>query len=470
MGITFIPSAAGTINQATSSLIEGIDKFINPNKDLQIAVQRSIATNPELLQHMADLEGNAPGTMQKLGLGNLANVIGAVPQSAAATAEAATRPGAAKQAVAGQTAATSTSELTTQKNALTSDIVQKAGKIMAADPSISFDAAMKTLTGETQSERTANQAKSKVIAAESEKQLDTVKRNRNLPENLADIDWTTEARDFMNGDLSGAAAAAYFGNQDTREAFTAALHNLQLQRQLDAQKAVAALRGDGSVSNFRTQKAFQEYQKSGGVGTLQDWENYLFDPKTQDRARALIAGAKPENEQDRALLGIAKVNDTQIKTDKLREVTLINDKLTTQLKRIDEADGDEVRQQHIDGLNSLLRERAALGGLNVTAEWEKRPWYQSDRLKFTDKAGKVVPVEKVNAVLSDPNATDIAGPPLSPVASEALAKIMNYKGDKMSALGALKMQDKSPDKAVSREVEQAMQAQGLIKVVGASPK
>ena len=431
MGIQILPSTGDAIAGTIKDLAAGIDKFINPNKDLQLAVQRTVATNPELLQHMADMEANAPGTMGRLGLGNLAPIIAAIPQSAAATAEAATRPRAAEQATATQGAAIATANTTTSRAGLTGEVIQKAGKIMAADPSISFDAALKTLGLDTQSERTVADTKAKVATAEGDLTLQAALRARQLPEDLSKIDWTTEASSFLDGDLPGSAAAAYFGNKDTREAFTTAIHSIMTQRQIDATAAWRASRGTG-VDNLEKRQAFTMYTRTGGTANLQSWRDYLFNPEKRQRAEELlVSGAEPKTDEDKALLAIARVNREQKNTLATGEVLKVNSAIKKSLDDIDKADTPQNREQLINSLNIALKRRAEFGGMDVVASWDDQPWYKpgfmggGDKLIFKDrKTGKIIDGETVNSVITDPQASDIRGPELSPVAQKSLQAIL----------------------------------------------
>lgn len=463
MGIQILPSTGDAIAGTIKDIASGIDKFINPNKDLQLAVQRTVATNPELLQHMADLEANAPGTMGRLGLGNLAPIIAAVPQSAAAIGEQAIRPGMARQATAQQQATTSTAELTTSKAQLTGDIVKKAGNIMAQDPSISFDAALRTLTGETKSERTVADAKAKVAPVEADAALAAAIRARKLPENLDEIDWTTEARDFLNGDLAGGAATAYFGNKDTRDAFTHAIQGILTQRQIDATSAWRASRGGNTTDNLEKRQAFAMYQRTGGTANLDAWRSYLFDPNARQKAEELlVSGAKPKDASEKALLDIATINKEQKLTTASTKIIKINSAIKTNLDAIEKADSPDNREQLINSLNISLQQRAQLGGMDVKAEWKDEAWYNlfsgGDRLIFKDrKTGKVIDPDTINAVISDPNARDIQGPPMSDLGRQSLQAILALpESARGAALNKMRMQLKSKPEAV-REVEQALQ-------------
>ena len=465
MGIQILPSVGDQIGQGISQIAAGLDKYLNPNRDLQLQMQRAMASNPELVQSMADLEANAPGTMARLGLGQLANVVQQVPMSLKATTESAVKPRAAEQATSRQAADISSSNLAVNKNALDAEKVKAASKIMAADPSITFDAALRTLTGETQTERTDAQTASKLKTAASENQLKTLQRAGQLPEDLSKIDWKSKATDFLNSKLPGSEVAAYFGNPDTARAFGEAIDAIKQERQIAAQRAMLALRGDNSVDNFRTQKAFQEYQKSGGVGTLAAWESFLFDPATQMKAKQLMANPSAVSDADKDLFAVAKVTKTQIDTDKLGSVTLINDKIAALLKKIDNAASDQERDVLITGLNHEFQQRAAIGGVKLTAQYNDRGWLLPGRVEFKTPDGKILDPNAVNATLADPYASDImlSGPAISETAANALNIIKDFKGDKRAALSKFRMQDRSSNKQDSQAVEAELKRQGLIK-------
>jgi hypothetical protein len=466
MGISYIPGPEQLLAPAVDQIAKGVMKFLNPNRDLQFAVRGAMATNPELLQHMADIEGNNPGTMAKLGLGPIADIIGSVSQSAGALTEKALRPGAAGTATAQQGAARSTAEMTTQKNQLNSDIIKKAGTIMGADPSISFDAALRTLTGQTGTERTAEETKAKVEQGVASKQLEQLQRAGQLPKDLSQVNWRSKANDFLNGKLPGSEAVAYFGNTDTSKAFQEAIDGIKQDRQIAASTALAALHGDKTVDNFRTQKAFQEYERSGGVGSLATWQKFLFDPATQARAKQLVTGTiKPSGQDDQDLMQIAQVTKTQVDTDKLKDIATLNNSLAKQMKAATDAPSDDARQVAIDGLNQLFKMRGSMGGIEVTATYNDRGFFLPGRIEYKDKRGKIVDEATVNAIVADPLGSDITarGPNLNDRARNALSLITNFQGDKQAALNKFKMQDQSANKQDSQAVEAEMRRQGLIK-------
>lgn len=467
MGIQIMPSTGDQVAGAISGLGHAIDKFINPNRDIQLAVRNAAATNPELLQHMADIESQNPGTMTRLGLGTMGDVIGTIAPSTGGITEQALRPGAAESATAKQGAQTATAKTQGAQAGLTGDIVKKAGNIMAQDPSITFDAALKTLTGQTGAERSTEKAKAGVATEASKRQIEQLQRAGKLPEDMSQVDWHSKAVEFLNSRLDGGEVSAYFGNPDTSKAFQEAIDGVKQERQLAASKAIAAMHGDKSVDNFRTQKAFQEYQRSGGVGDIDAWTKFLFDPATQDKARGLVSGAvKPSGPEDQAILAIAKVTKQQVDLDKIRDITSINDKINSQMKKVDTAVSDQEREVQIDGLNQLLQQRSVLGGLKVKATYNDRGFWLPGRIEYKTPDGKMVDEAVVNAVIADPMGSDIMkNTVLNDRAKNALTMIQNYDGDKSAALGKFKMQDRSANKEDSRAVERELMKMGLIKTI-----
>jgi hypothetical protein len=457
MGIQIIPGPGAQIGQAAGEIVTAIDKFMNPNKDLQFAVRNAAATNPELLTHLADMESQNPGVMSRLGLGPVADIISSVAPSVQGIQQQALKPGAAAEAVAGQ-------QVKTGQANLTADVVKTVSKIMLADPSIRFDAALRLATGQTGAERTTEQAKAAVASPASQRQIEALQRAGKLPADMSQVNWKDKANEFLNGKLDGGEVTAYFGNPDTSKAFQEAIDAIKQERQLAASLAAAARRGDNSIDNFRTQKAFQEYQRSGGVGNLDVWQKFLFNPEDQQRAKQLMTGqVKPSTPEDQALLNIANVTKEQVDIDKISNITKINDQLNQQIKKVQTAQGDQEREVLINGLNQMLDQRAALGGMKVKASYNDRGFWLPGRVEYKTPDGKLIDEAVVNAVIADPMGSDIMRATiLNDRAKNALTMITNYSGDKAAALSKYKMQDQSPNKEDSKAVEQELIKAGLL--------
>jgi plasmid stability protein len=474
MGISYIPGPDQTINAAIDNLGTALDKFMNPNKQLQLAVRNAAALNPELLQHMADIEAINPGTMSNLGLGPVGDVIAAVKPSAAALTEQAIRPGAASTAVAQQAAqgkvagsqgATADVQAQTAKSALA---------LIKADPSLSYDAAVKMVTGQTGTGRKVEQAQSDVAIEQSKNQLQQIKRARNLPDDLTQVNWVQEARDFMdNKDGMGQVATAYFGNADTREAFTAAISAETNRRQLEAAKVMAAMRKGETIDNFKIQNAFREYQRNDSAGTVDAWMKLLYEPDAQARAKGLMDGTiKPANQDDRDLLATAKAQKLDFDTSKLSEITRVNSIIASQINKINTVPDKDIPPL-IDGLNQALAKRSAMGGKKIQAKYEERGWFRSNRVIYVDENGKQIDPTTVNAILADPYATDIqqthSVDKPSKIVQGAFDLINKPGVDITGALTNFRVQDRSPGKADTKALEQMLRDKGMIKTVGGTP-
>jgi hypothetical protein len=469
MGITYIPSPAEGISKSLGSLVEGLDKYLNPNKDLQIAVKRAMATNPELLQRLADLEGAAPGTMAQMGLGNVGNIIASVPQSAAGKSEVAARPRSAEATTTKQGA-----EIT--QNEIAGQLGTNVQALMKAHPELATDAAMLKLVGMTQGQRTVEEAKNPLAVASAQTQLKAVLRARDLPEDISKIDWVKEAKAFLTpgGGVDGGVAAAYLNplNPDTREAFTTAIQAELQNRQAAAGLTLAGMRASTRQNfaelhdNFQNQKAFQLYAASGGVGTHQAWKDFTFDPDAQKLGKELLAGKKPANDHEAAILAVAKENKVTVGVDKLNEVLKINKEFRAGSAALEKATSDEDRDQQIANLNSILDKRAKLGGMDVEMRWVPNKYLWGGTTQFFDKkTGKQLEPGAVISILADPNAVDVFNPPkpTSAPAQKALDMMLNSKIPYDAQLAKMRADLGPKGKAVADEVEQELIRQGLIK-------
>lgn len=91
MTIPYLQGWGDTLSQTVPQIGAGIAHVLNPNLDQQLALKKAIATNPQLAQSLADLEHQAPGTLQRLGLGNVGDTISQIPMSFAKQQENDTR-------------------------------------------------------------------------------------------------------------------------------------------------------------------------------------------------------------------------------------------------------------------------------------------------------------------------------------------------------------------------------------------
>jgi hypothetical protein len=77
MTLPYLPGWGDSIAQNLPQIGSNIAHIVNPNID----ILNQLKSNPAMLQQLADMEARAPGTMQKLGLGNMSGLISGVPES-----------------------------------------------------------------------------------------------------------------------------------------------------------------------------------------------------------------------------------------------------------------------------------------------------------------------------------------------------------------------------------------------------
>jgi hypothetical protein len=77
MTLPYLPGWGDSIAQNLPQIGDNIAHIVNPNID----ILKKLKENPAMLQQLADMEARAPGTIQKLGLGNMQGLISGVPES-----------------------------------------------------------------------------------------------------------------------------------------------------------------------------------------------------------------------------------------------------------------------------------------------------------------------------------------------------------------------------------------------------
>src|SRR6266516_4814819 len=63
MGVTYIPGPEATLGPALAELVKGVGHVADPNFEFRKGFERAIASNPQLLQQLADLEYKSPGAI-----------------------------------------------------------------------------------------------------------------------------------------------------------------------------------------------------------------------------------------------------------------------------------------------------------------------------------------------------------------------------------------------------------------------
>src|SRR5690349_13348537 len=139
MGVTYLPGLDQQLGPAIGKLADAVNNYFQPNKEFQKHLQAQLAANPELIVKFADLEAKSPGTLARLGFGNLGQDIAQVPESAAGEISRTQKGAQVEAAAAGTAAATSQARLSqaTDDNILA---------VMRDNPGLTYQAAKAKLT------------------------------------------------------------------------------------------------------------------------------------------------------------------------------------------------------------------------------------------------------------------------------------------------------------------------------------
>lgn len=397
MGISYIPGPEQLLAPAATQISEAVVNYMRPDLKFQRAMQMQLGQNPALIQQFADVEANAPGTLARLGFGQLGSMISQTSQSAVGRGEAAQRPGAAANAVSAQ-------EADTAKNMYTADNIKTAAALVREKPELAFDAALRLVSGETAAERSQNEDKATVSKLTTDQiEQGKLKANKNQPA-IPPEQLQKDARMMANGQLDGSLLNTYLNNNEVREGFLLAV---DVERDRMTREAATAERiARGESGNLNQRQAFQRYRDTD-AGTVSAWQEYLGDPKIKEKVKVLQARKyETLTIEEKDLLEVARSDEFELAANRIGKVNQYNVVLSNGIAAIrkmhDENVGESLIQAQVAGLNDNLSQKNQLTGQQIRAVFGKEDgsgWFGMDktRLHFVDQDGKVV---KEGTVLS----------------------------------------------------------------------
>lgn len=459
MGISYAPSPADELAPYIQKFGESLKNYLQPNEKFQKHMQEQLGENPELVLKFADLEAKAPGTLARLGFGRLGDTISQVPETAAGEVTRTMKPQQVAAAGADIAAKTSEAQLTTEQNAAVMDAMRK-------NPELTYQAAVATLKAPATKEQLAQQA-----VQQNQFEIDLSQKRKDLIKTLPDgktIDFWNEAKEFANGRMAGDRAMALYADPQSRAAFEDAQRAYNEFRAREERANVLKTSKTDTMSDRvearQAQNAYIEWSKSKEAGTIQAWQDYMYNPDMQKRGDDLLSGkVKPAGFADENLLEVARARQLSGEARFNSQMLAINNQVGMIISKIDKGLPDGERDATINMLNQNLDKRAALGGPKLKAKWRDVPWYRgADRLEFTDEKGREIPQTQVESALAE--ATTEA-PPLSSSAKVALTRIsaMGDSAAMQSALALMRAQDQSPNKEDSKAVEAEIRRMGGLK-------
>lgn len=326
------------LGESLASLADTIGNILEPHKKFQLAMQKELATNPELMQHLADAEANSPGILKKMGYGPLADMIASVPESTSSMIARSIRP------------------------AVQQDLSTPEGQ---------QDLKNKTLYGKTTDERARDAAQAgiaKIQLTDAQRgELDNKAMYEAYPE-LKDLDLNALADGVVNnGKPLDASITKRLKDAGALQTFNVLLsHKAQLKSNRDK----ASLRAQSGVQEemFEKRSAQQEFNRYRGVGTPELWRRFLFDPTGQTAQHAFDLYNNPDaakTNEDRMLI---KMVDAQNKAQNVADLPA-KIKVDTEIRNTMRKYGnDEMSAEAtVARINDLLASRP--GGVSIQAEY-----------------------------------------------------------------------------------------------------
>lgn len=320
MGISYIPGPEATLGPALAELVKGIGTAVNPNAEFRKKFEQALATNPSMVQQLADLEFKSPGSVTEAFKDYISPqtrdaILGAKP-SVRAQGEAAV--GGAIPSVSGLTA-----------------------DQLPAAPTLAQIGATRELTGV---------------------------RPEELGQEGAAGTMRRAAMEYV-GSLSPADRAR-LGAYAT---FPTIMNDEHFAQQLKLQRDIFESRHADRINEWRLQKRTANaawWQQKTGVGTIDTWDSYFYEPTAQARLEKLQGGqiTSPTRE-DMQLLQVDEAAKAAPAEWRLLNLNRTRLGIQQAYKGIKDSETDSERLAKIADLNQLLSERAKFGGPQVHAEW-----------------------------------------------------------------------------------------------------
>lgn len=481
--VTYIPGYEALLAPAAQQITDGVVKLLQPNKDFQEQMRAAVATNPQLLQQLADVEAQSPGLLSGLGFGPLGEQVAQVPESAQSQIQRQNRGRIVKGA-----------ERDLDIDEASGDIklrtLESAAKLLATNAGMDEDAARALIGIPSRTQERVQEAQLTTVEAEAgvagdvatakgaaaRDTTEALERRKTLLgnawaelPNIGEVDLRQTAKDFLDNKITDMSTIyAIQSVPETAQVFNMQVQNLQQQRAQDAQALLASQRDTG-FDSYARQKAYMMFDTSENAGSVNSWMDYLFNQDTRENMDAILA--KPPTErtiQERELVEVHEAN-TRIQSDaSLESVRAFTGAIGSAISHVNSAvkgrDPKDVKPDDaaivpfISEINQTLESRARITGKAYKAQWGEIPdtnkwgiWRGSDHgLYFTNADGEIVsPAEVLNPVMEPAQDQD------QTLISRATADVLALPSgaDRAAALDRLREIDSGVYDAVRRNIE-----------------
>lgn len=325
MTIPYLPGPEATVGPAVASLIQSVGQIADPNFEFRRTFERALASNPGLLQQLADLEFTSGGELSK----NLGSLFS--PQALAAVTGA--RPSVRAQTEKG------VGEVLPQLQGLTAEELPQ-------DPTLLQQAGVRALTGTTPGalQQETLEGRLRRVAGNY---LATLS-----PERLSQI---------------GAYAS-----------IPAIMQDEHFIKSLELQERLYKLRQQDRISEWYERLQEQSaiwWQHNTGIGTSADWALY-FSPEGRKRLERIKTGGAGVTltADDERLQAVDEYYRTQAPAErKTLDLNRVGTGITQSMQAVLKADNDALRSGMISVLNQQLANFAQLSQLPlIEAKWTEK--------------------------------------------------------------------------------------------------
>jgi hypothetical protein len=395
MGISFQPGPEALLAPAAMQISQALQQLLAPNYQFQLGLRQALATNPALIQQLADVEALAPGTLAGLGAGNVADTITRTPQSAQGEFQQQNRGKIVKNAETNL-------EADTIKGMMTIDEAKTIFDLMQKDPKLKIEDAMRKITGETATQR-AQRPAAELSGALAQDKLNALRDFDTRQGNK--VDMVSLARQFVAGKTTTGQLAPILALHP--EQWNAALNHVMTERQNAHQIALRALMdGPNSASTFMMQKAFQMFDQSN-AGSPDVWQSYLYGNNGKGRkeeAEALSKQAANTLTPDQRDLVEVYNADKQMKFQARQRV--VGDFVQDMVRAVDDFGvdlqaglPDASLQIKLQGIQQLLDVQSSWTGKTLIAKYGDIPGSDKGMMKIFEDEGLYFQDEKGNILL-----------------------------------------------------------------------
>lgn len=405
--VQVVPGVADQLAEPLQMFAAGLEKYMKPDLEFQKAMQKAIGVNPQLAQQLSDVEKSSPGTLDRMGFGNLGKVISSIPESVEGQAGRELRP----DAVA---AAKTKIILDKEKGGFDLQRLIDTNKAIAANPRLRGDEIYRLLNGHSIAGAEIEQAEAGAAPAEAAAKKSTAEITRaamdkameNLPA-MKDMDFMKMARDYRNPSappLDAGTLAAMNNIPGVKQAWDQALEGVDREKADALQRFLARDRND-LKENFKTEKAFQMY-KDSNTGTLDSWKTFMFEggrekiPDLQARQKKGEKLTSPELDLLHTYEGEQRLN----LQERMKDLNTVNARIEAAHSKLAAADKGNESPESINllavDLQGALDQKSEITGRKIIVRTGKRPdvgdadysfwgtWGQGQGLWFADEDGR----------------------------------------------------------------------------------